>query len=124
MLFAICFIGFRINQKKVTWVNKPTMDKLNYILQNIPAKAPVYDLTGESMFFPNGYYFCCLPYGQYEEALYFKLPDIEKEMQKRGTKYVYLGWPGRLNEIPSRHAKYINDNFTGINAGKTLLKRN
>lgn len=123
LLFFLCLVGFRMNQKKEEWDNKPAFAKINHFMQIIPERAAVYDLTGESVFFQNGYYFCCLPYGQYEEAIYFKIPDIEKEMKKRNTKYVYVGKGDRINQISLNHAKYIKENFVPEISDKALWVR-
>ena len=123
IIILLVIVGWQMNQKKVQWVNKPTMEKVTNFLKTIPAGESVYDLTGESIFFKNGYYFCCLPYGQYEEALYLKIPDIEKDTVYRGTKYVHLGWEKRLDEIPVRHARYVRENFIPVEGDKTLLIR-
>lgn len=123
LLFFIVGVGGQMNEKKMQWVNTGTLDKVNYFLKTVPASEPVYDLTGESIFFRNGYYFCCLPYGQYEEALYFKMPDLAEELEKRGTKYVHLGSLSRLNEIPAKHAKYIRENFAPVEEGNLLWER-
>lgn len=121
LLLLISLVGWQMNQKKATWVNTATIDKVSYFLKTIPSNASVFDLTGESVFFKNGYYFCCLPYGQYEESLYFKVPDIEKDLKIRDTKYVHIGNSGRLGTIPVRDARYIIDNFIAVSADKTLL---
>lgn len=123
LLVFLVLVSIQMNQKKAAWVNTPTFGKINDLMRIVSADAPIFDLTGESVVFKNGYYFCCLPYGQYEESLYFKLPDIEKELTKRNTNYIYLGTVTRLNEIPLRHAKYIIENFVPVTADKLLLKR-
>ncbi|MBM3282998.1 glycosyltransferase family 39 protein [Candidatus Gottesmanbacteria bacterium] len=123
-LFLLGLVGKQIYEKKIQWNNQPTFDKVSNLLKVIPAGSPVFDLTGESIFFPDGYYFCCLPYGQFEQVLLFSLPDLEKEIQKRKTKFVYTGWFDRLNDIPARQAKYIKDNFTAyFPDGSLLIKK-
>ncbi len=122
-IIILVIVGWQMNQKKMQWGNKVTLDKLTYFLKTIPSGEPVYDLSGESIFFKNGYYFCCLPYGQYEEAIFFKIPDLEKDLARRGTKYVNLGWLGRLDEIPANHAKYIRENFIPVSEGSLLWKK-
>ncbi len=123
VLAGIVIVSSQMNQKKMQWGNGVTMDKVNNFLKTIPPESAVYDLTGESVFFKNGYYFCCLPYGQYEEALYFRIPDIEKDLARRGTKYVHLGWQRRLDEIPGQHARYIRENFEPVAGDGLLLKK-
>lgn len=100
------------------------MDKLQTILKDIPADAPVFDLTGETVFFRNGYYFCCLPYGQYQEVLLFKIPDIGREMEKRNTKYVYTSSQNRLGVLPGDHADYVKENFENrFPDGSLMIKK-
>ncbi len=107
-------------QIKIRWSNKNNFARLEAILKTIPKEEPVLDLTGETIFYPDGYYFCCLPYGQYEEMLLFNYPDIGKAMERKQTKYVYTGGQNRLTALPFRHARYIEENFQYFWSDKTL----
>ena len=109
---------------KIKWVNTQSQSKLVNFLNTIPKDTAIFDLTGETVFFPNGYYFCCLPYGQYQEALGFNLPNIERDMAKRGTKYVYISYSDRLNAIPNMQAKYIRENFINFYPDGSMLIKN
>ena len=122
-LFYILFAGSKIYEKKIHWGNQPTLDKVKNLLNVIPAKEPVFDLTGESVFFPNGYYFCCVPYGQYEEALLFNLPNLERIMKMKNAKYIYTGQYERLNILPAIQTKYIRENFVNLWPDGSLLIR-
>lgn len=123
LLLYIGYLGKVMYEVKIKWTNTASVEKLNKMLTTIPADAAVFDLTGETVFFRNGYYFCCLPYGQYEEALGFSLPNIERDMATRGTGYVHAGTIERLNVIPNMQAKYIRENFTGFYPDASLLVR-
>ncbi|KKS97808.1 MAG: hypothetical protein UV73_C0005G0085 [Candidatus Gottesmanbacteria bacterium GW2011_GWA2_43_14] len=107
----ICILGFRMYRVKRNWTNAGTLAKLERILNKYPADSPIFDLTGETVFFPDGYYFCCLPYGQYQQTLLFDYPALEYDMDKKNTLYVHAGIPERLNVIPDMHRKYLEDNF-------------
>ncbi|OGG08422.1 hypothetical protein A3D05_06275 [Candidatus Gottesmanbacteria bacterium RIFCSPHIGHO2_02_FULL_40_24] len=99
-------------QSKSQWTNQPALKKIEGFLSGIPENEPVFDLTGETVFYPNGYYFCCLPYGQYEQSLNFNFPEIESELIRRGTKYVHIGITDRLEVLPILHTRKIQEKFT------------
>jgi hypothetical protein len=123
-LFLLAFAGKEMNERKLRWVNKPTLDKLENLLSVIPKEAAVFDLSGKSIFFPDGYYFCCLPYGQFSHALWIKIPGLESEMKKRGTKYIYAERQEGLDGLPPHDAKYIRDNFVPYFPDGALLIKN
>lgn len=127
-LLAVCVLllavsAYRMNLKKFQWTNTQNLNKTVNLLSEIPPDQPVFDLTGESIMFPDGYYFCCVPYGQYTEALEFPLPNIERDMARRGTKYVHAGSDGRFSVIPPSSANYIQDNFVKTGADQSLWVR-
>lgn len=108
---------------RIWWNNRLSMEKINYFLSSYSSSTAIFDLTGESVFFPNGYYFCCIPYGQYNEAFDFKMPDIEKDMERRKTTIVHLGTSDRIGVLPAIQAKYIKENFEAILPNGSLLER-
>ena len=84
----------------------------------------VFDLTGAAVFFPDGYYLCCLPYGQYQEAFGFNLPNLEQDMEKRGTKYVHTDFFDRLDVLPPMQGRYVKENFAPFfSDGSLLIKK-
>lgn len=123
LLAFLAVVGKNMNEIKLARTNENTLQEVVLLLKTIPADSPVFDLTGKSIFFPNGYYYCCLPYGQYAEILP-KIPDLELELKKRGTKYVYIHWPDRLNSIPRKQIDYIKNNFENyLPDGSLLIKK-
>lgn len=120
-LTYIGILGKKMYQVKIKWVNTASLDKVKTLLTTLPRETPVFDLTGESIFFPNGYYFCCLPYGQYNEALDFNLPNIERDFEKKNTRYVFVGNYDRLGVLPDLQAKYIRENFVNYLPDWSLL---
>ena len=123
LLFSIAFVGNQMYMKKMQWTNTQSLDKLTRYLSILPSRTPVFDLTGESIFFPNGYYFCCLPYGQYEGAILFRIPDLGKELEKRKAEYIHISQNGRLTVLPQLQQKYIRDNFIPSKLDPGLLVR-
>jgi len=112
LILYLTYLGFRMYEYKIPWNNKPTLEKVSGVLAAIPAGTSIFDLTGETIFYPDGYYFCCLPYGQYEEDLNFRYPEIQADMERRGTKYVHTGKTDRLSVLPIIQAKYIRENYS------------
>lgn len=123
LLIYLAYVGDTMYKQKIKWGNRSVLDKLNKILNALPAKTPIFDLTGETIFFPNGYYFCCLPYGQYEESLLFNLPDMESEFNKRGTQAVHAGGQERLNVLPNLQRKFIEEKFRPSDIDQSLWIR-
>lgn len=115
--------GYEMYKIKRNWQNRETLNNIKRILQDIPASEPIFDLTGETIFYPNGYYFCCLPYGQYQEAISFNLPNIEKDFESKKTRYIHTGSPDRLGVIPNLQAKFIKDNFRAFYPDGSMLVR-
>lgn len=123
LLVAMTGVGKDVYARKMKWTNTQSLDKLTRYLSILPPRTPIFDLTGESIFFPNGYYFCCLPYGQYEGAILFRIPDLEKELEKRGAKYIHINWNERLNVLPALQQKYIREHFAASELDPGLLVR-
>ena len=110
----ITYLSWGMFNYKSPWTNKPTIDNLAKVLSVVPKDTPILDLTGETIFYPDGYYFCCLPYGQYEEALNFNFPEFESDLKNRATQYVHVGKTDRLGVLPILHNRYIKENFKSV----------
>jgi 4-amino-4-deoxy-L-arabinose transferase-like glycosyltransferase len=113
VIFSIVFltsVGIDLYQRKTVWNSDPSKQKLNRVLSEVPGGTALFDLTGETVFYPDGFYFCCLPYGQYQEGLTFDLPDISTEFTRRNTQAVHIpqGW---LDKIIVDHKNYLITNF-------------
>lgn len=124
VLLLIGIAGKQTYDKKSRWDNKTTLAAVNKLLSTIPKDEAVFDLTGSSVFFRHGYYLCCLPYGQYEEALKFPIPNLEKALDSSRTKYIHTDFYGRLDVLPPLQAKYIKENFVPyFPDGSLLIKK-
>ena len=124
-LLFILQIGHNMYKVKIGWTNQRDYEKLQNVLNTIPKEEKVFDLTGGAIFYPNGYFFCCIPYGQYEEALLFPMPSIEKTFENKNTKYVHTGTVDRLGILPGMQKKYILENFEYFTPdGSLLIKKN
>lgn len=123
LLLSIGYAGYKMYEKKVKWDNRATLEKINQVLAAVPAQERIFDLTGGSVFFRHGYYFCCLSYGQYEEVLNFPITSVETAFNQNGTKYVYTDFYGRLEILPPLTAAYIKNNFKPYFPDGSLLIR-
>ncbi len=110
VIVIIFFAGKQMYDWKLRW---PPINTQYYstLFKLIPEGEKVYDLTGETIFSPDGYYFCCIPYGQYEEALGQK-PDLERELRQNRVKFVYMQNEGRLSVLPRAHDAVLRKYYT------------
>lgn len=111
IIILILLSGREMYRWKLSW---PKMDFSYYsrLFGVLPEKEKVYDLTGEAIFSPDGYYFCCIPYGQYEEALTFPIPSLEKELRKNRVKFINIQYDARLSVIPAINQQVIKRYYT------------
>lgn len=126
LLLITCLVvtgGAQMYREKLKWGNRQTLDNIAKVWSAVPATEKIFDLTGETVFYKNGSYFCCVPYGQYIEALTFYKSTIDSEMKKRKTNYVFVGWSDRLNVIPSKDKIYIENNFKNFFPDGSLMIR-
>lgn len=107
-IFIVFVSGRKMMLQKAKWSNQKTFERVDYFLKIIPSTEKIFDLTGETIFFPDGYYFCCLPYGQYEEGIPYQLPNLEKALRDNKVKYVFIQDEGRLSVIPPFQSKIVN----------------
>lgn len=122
-LVLIFFVGKEMNEKKLQWRNLSTLDNVKTLLSVIPKDEAVFDLTGKTIFFRNGYFFCCLPYGQFIDVVLMKIPGLENDLKRRDTKYVHTDWYDRIYGLPPLDAKYIEDHFKPYFPDGSLLIR-
>ncbi len=125
VLIYFCLIAKDMFIPKSRWTNQATLDEVENVLTAIPKNEKIFDLTGESVFFPDGYYFCCLPYGQYDEGIPFQLPSLEKSLRDNQVHFVHVGEENRLGVIPIYQQKivetyYVKDKLGMMIAGKKL----
>lgn len=125
VLLYFSFIAKDMFQAKAGWTNQATINNINNILTVIPKEEKIFDLTGETVFFRDGYYFCCLPYGQYDEGIPFQLPSLEKSLRDNNVHLIHIGEESRLGVLPAYHQKvvetyYVKDKLGMMTAGKRL----
>lgn len=130
LLFWILFLpfitlitvkGLRMYQIKLNWGNAETFTDVSAAYKRIPQGEYVFDLYGETVFYKDPYYICCIPYGQYEEAFTFRLPDLATEMTKHKAKYVYAHNTGRLSSLPGRDGQFLRTHYVALNQKPLIL---
>lgn len=111
VLLVVFWSGKDMYDWKLRW---PSLDATfyNHLFSLIPKNEKVFDLTGEAVFSPDGYYFCCIPYGQYDEALQFQYPDLEAELRRQNVHFVYMQRENRIFVLPPEQQKVIRQYYT------------
>lgn len=110
-------------QIKRHWVNTSTYAELDAVKRAIPDDVYVWDLVGETVFYKDPYYICCIPYGQYLEAFGFVPPSLRAALEQTDTQYVFAHSTSRLSVLPDADARYISEHYETLVSEPLLLKR-
>ncbi len=116
-LIFLLFIGYqgnKMNSIKANWNNDITFKHLKTVKDLIPSEDYVFDLYGETIFYKDPYYICCVSYGEYIEAFNRKLPSLADSLRQTQTKYIFTMTNTRLGVLPPLEARFINDHYIKI----------
>lgn len=116
-LIFLLFIGWqgnKMNSIKANWNNDITFKHLKTVKDLIPPEDYVFDLYGETLFYKDPYYICCVSYGEYIEAFNRKLPSLADSLRQTQTKYIFTMTNTRLGALPPLDARFINDHYIKI----------
>ncbi len=116
-LIFLLFIGYqgnKMNSIKANWNNDITFKHLKTVKDLIPPQEYVFDLYGETLFYKDPYYICCVSYGEYIEAFNRKLPSLADSLRQTQTKYIFTMTNTRLGVLPPLDARFINDHYIKI----------
>ncbi len=122
LLFGL-YTAHGMYQIKRHWTNTATYVELDTVKRAIPDDAYVWDLVGETVFYKDPYYICCIPYGQYLEALGFVPPSLRIALEQTDTRYIFAHSTSRLSVLPDADAKYISENYETLVSEPLILKR-
>lgn len=126
LVSLVLFIGiksYQIYEIKSKWVNTQTYTELDTVYKTIPKGEYVWDLFGQTIFYKDPYYVCCIPYGQYEEAFGFSLPPLARALEQTNTRYVFAHNPGRLGVLPGPDRVYLEEHFEPLVNNPLILVR-
>lgn len=110
-IIIIFFGGKEMYDIKLSWSDQGFSYYKN-LYNKFSSNEAVFDLTGETIFTKEGYYFCCLPYGSFAESLGFSLPLLSNSLKNNKVKYIYIKNEGRLFELPPHHQDFIRMYYT------------
>ena len=82
------------------------------LYKTIPQTEYILDLDGRTLYYPNPYYVCCLPFGQHEPFLSRPLPSLVDALERTKTGYVYEGELKRIQTLSPVNQAYIYRNYT------------
>lgn len=122
-LGVIAWKGYAMYRIKSQWTNEKTFQDMAAVSSLIPADSYVFDLFGQTIFYRDPYYVCCIPYGQYVEVFGPLLPSLPHALEKSNTRFVFLSEKERLNVLPSYDANYIADHYKILTPDPLILVR-
>lgn len=91
--------------------------------KTIPKNEYVFDLEGITLYYPDPYYVCCLPFGQTQQYLSRPFPNLIASLEETHTKYIYQGGSLRINTLSLADQAYITEHYQPWNGHKELLVR-
>lgn len=132
LLVGMVFIGLGVflyrtfndlNQEKLIWKNTETLATIQRIFAVIPNNEYILDLEGAMLYYPDPYYACCLPFGQFAPFLSRPLPSLTATLTVTKTKYIFQGKSGRVNTLLPEDQLYVQQNFVPWEGSQDLLVR-
>lgn len=100
-----------------------TFQLLTRMWKVIPTSEYVFDLEGITLYYPDPYYACCLPFGQTQQYFSRPLPNLVDSLEQTKTNYIYQGTSRRLNTLQPADRAYIEANFGPWEGHPELLVR-
>ncbi len=132
LLFAVVGIGSvvllyqtfnQLNQEKLIWKNTETLETIQRIFTTIPHNEYILDLEGAMLYYPDPYYACCLPFGQFAPYLSRPLPSLTAALATTETKYIFQGKSGRVKALLPEDQFYVQQNFVPWEGDQDFLVR-
>lgn len=124
VLLIFLFTAYRqVNTPKLTWTNQKSLTQMKKIFTTIPPGTPVFDLVGATIYFPDAYFACCIPFGQMLPYMSRPLPSIIDSLEKGQVKYIYEGEVKRIGTLPTDVQSYIRTHYQPHAEVENLLIR-
>lgn len=109
-LWYLTKVFFAVNQTRMTFPVAGQIAPVQEIWKRIPTSEPILDLEGITLYYPDPYYVCCIPFGQFAHFLSRPLPELTTALETTNTKYIYAG--GRLETLTRQDQQYVLTNFS------------
>lgn len=100
------------NETKYSATNMGTLRKMINIFSAVPQSEPIFDLNGQTLYYPYPYYGCCIPYGDFAPYLSRPLPSISDSLSQTHTRYIYEGGLPRIERLPMTDKQFIYANYS------------
>ncbi len=112
------------HSRKLEWTNTADLSAVEKLYRTIPMSEPVLDLDGRMLYNPDGYYACCIPFGQFAHFLSRPLPSLPQALEDGHVKYINQGGLKRVSTLPIPDQQYIYGAYRSLHGDDTFLVRN
>ncbi len=113
-----------VNRPKLGWTNNEAIAFLKNLYTTIPKTEYILDLDGRTLYYPDPYYACCIPFGQFAPFLSRQLPSLAAVLEKTQTRYIYQGQLERVKTLLPEDQEYILSRYKQlVNGDPQLLIR-
>lgn len=126
-IIAISFILYRVNTSvstiKATFTNTQALQSLAQVYKTIPISEPILDLDGSMIYYPDPYFVCCIPFGQFGPLLSKPLPSLAEVLEDKKVKYIWQGGLKRVGTLQPADQAYISEHYGNWDSEGNMLAR-
>ena len=121
LVALVSFSFWQTAQIHFNWINTGQINTIQTLLSVSLPTDYFFDAYGYHLFRPNGYYYCCEFYGDWQRYASRPLPSFETLMETRQTKYIYYN--DHLGRLPPEDQEYINTHFAPSGINNLLIRK-
>ncbi|MCL4360223.1 hypothetical protein M1555_03155 [Patescibacteria group bacterium] len=121
LLGLLYSVNAAAEQPKLAGTNTQNLTALAVLYRTLPRATPVLDLVGSMLYYPDPYYACCLPIGQFAAYLSRPLPPLAAALEREKVPYIYQGEPGRVSTLLPADQEYIRLHYHPVADGDPAL---
>lgn len=100
-----------VNGPKRAWTNTGTLAGMDTLFAKIPFNTPILDLEGRTLYYPDPYYACCLPFGQFSQFLSRPLPSVAAMLEEHHVRFIFDSELNRIDTLLPQDRAYIRAHY-------------
>lgn len=112
-----------VNQTRMVYSLESELAPLKSVWAKIPTTEPMLDLEGGTLYYPDPYYVCCIPFGQFEKFLSRPLPSLPQALEVSNTKYIYQGQSRRTSTLVPSDLMFVRSQFVPVGDGTLWVRK-
>lgn len=112
--FALVRTTVEVNAPKLAMHNGAQIAETEKLLTTVPEGSAVVDLEGKMLFWPDGYYICCVAFGSFTRFMTRQPPAFSGVLAQENIPYIYQGDSNRLGLLSAGDREYISTYYAPV----------